>query len=1055
MATETRHSGTLRTDYEADRARLDGFPALTADTDRLLRRLIRASREIPYRDEDGREGTLTPLVENHVLTVLADIRRKRLAGYGESFAGAQGTSRQSHYARKLEHDIRDWAVRLEAYLQGMLSTGGLDSPSTSVVRELLDRLTDTLQTPTDEDNRRYYRMLRTVTAIQENADRYWQQVADSGDTDPAIALLIAHVENYAGIAEAFNRKFATLPELYSREVLHATPREAMPDNAYLVVTPSRDGFTLEAGTAFAADEELAYKTTRKEYISPMRLASAQALYKDRDGLHLQTLDFGNTATAETLFTDGKDMQTGWQIESPMLVLEEGRREVAVRFLLKPGEGLPTDGRQQGFTLQYATAEGWTDALAECELSSNELTFNFIIARDGIAPVPCTTEQHGAETAYPAIRILTTNSPYPAWAEDLAFEEIRIETHVSGIRDFTFLSDLGEADTTQPFAPFGMQAERGAWFIFGNGETGLKPLKEVRLEGTWQKLPETRSKFDELYKDYKDYTDGVVDASAFRIRTEYQKDGQWHKCSGESVPLFAFDGQGHFGQASIGILFPCKEPHTKGDDSERDEYARDKDGFFRATLDSPAIGFGQSAYRRLFAEVMMHNGRCKGKDLWALPQEPPVPLLADVELSYKAETSLPTGSLTPIAQAENREAPPREGLGRLLPIYSTPCRLCLALANATGEQRLRLYFDMTLPQDKLPYYRSGTDAAAPLVWQYWGGTDWTDIAAKDITADETAGLTQSGFVEIDLPGLKERHTDQQGRLWLRAMVTNDVSACLALRGVWTNCIRVVADGGDGTPLPAGTIQDTIEENLCIGNVTQPLPGFGGTPAGTEAQAAAYQTSRFANRHRAVTQRDYEQILLEHYPEADYARCFTLQKKQGVREKPEIRLVVFSRAEDSRYFLSPPWKLREMERTLRQYASSHVNLQVTNPIYEAVAVKCEATLHFGVQDTGKVLDNLTTIVERYFQPWQKDGGFPIPGLIFSAKELCSRLVNHEDLQRVTLLEINGRAYTEDTPDGEDVIKGSEPGSILLPKVEIMLSAPDDGIGGNGIGSDFVVG
>lgn len=78
MATETGHGGTLRTDYETDRARLDGFEALTADTDRLLHRLVRASRTVPYRDADGGEGTPAPLLENHVLTVLADICRKEL-----------------------------------------------------------------------------------------------------------------------------------------------------------------------------------------------------------------------------------------------------------------------------------------------------------------------------------------------------------------------------------------------------------------------------------------------------------------------------------------------------------------------------------------------------------------------------------------------------------------------------------------------------------------------------------------------------------------------------------------------------------------------------------------------------------------------------------------------------------------------------------------------------------------------------------------------------------------------------------------------------------------
>lgn len=246
MATETRHSGTLRTDYEADRARLDGFPALTADTDTLLHRLVRASKDMPYRDADGREGTLTPLVENHVLTVLADIRRKKLSGYGESFAGAQGTAEQNHYARKLERNVEGWAARLEAYLQGTFSTGSTDSPSAAAARELLDRLTDTLQAQGD-NNRRYYRMLRTVTAIRENADRYLSRVEESGDTEPALALLIAYLKNYAGIAEAFNGRFAALPELYRREVLHAAPREATPDNAYLVITTAPSDSPMRGG----------------------------------------------------------------------------------------------------------------------------------------------------------------------------------------------------------------------------------------------------------------------------------------------------------------------------------------------------------------------------------------------------------------------------------------------------------------------------------------------------------------------------------------------------------------------------------------------------------------------------------------------------------------------------------------------------------------------------------------------------------------------------------------------------------------------------------------
>ena len=579
--------------------------------------------------------------------------------------------------------MEGWARRLEAYLNACLPTVGTDSAAAEVARELLDLLKNALQGTADEDNRRYYRMLRIVTTIQENADRYWQRALESGDTEPVIALLLAHLKNYAGIAEAFNRRFASLPELYRREVLHAAPKEAVPDNAYLIVTPTGKGFTLAQGTAFAAGEDLTYKTTQREYISLMRCVGAQAVHKDKSGVHIQKLNIEDTSTAETLFAEDKELRTGWQIESPMLVLEEGRREVEIRFVLDKAE--TGSGTKPGFTVEYATVEGWTDAGARCELSDNGLMFRFIIERDGTAPTPCTQDLHGIATAYPALRILTTNKDYPTWADGLTFREVRITVEVNGIRNFTFLNELGEADTTQPFAPFGMQAEHGAWFIFGNEETGLKPLKEVKLTGKWQKLPETKSGFNNIYQNYPER----VDATSFRVRTEWQKSGKWRPCADSGQALFSFDEQGCFKSACFEFAFAPEAATTRAADGGHYEYSRDKDGFFRVTLDSPIIGFGAAAYRNRFTEVMMHNSRCKEKDMWNLPQEPPVPLLTDVEMKYKAEdkaTAISTTpeekiKLTPIALAAGQEAPPREGLGRLLPLYPASNLMYLAFAGA--------------------------------------------------------------------------------------------------------------------------------------------------------------------------------------------------------------------------------------------------------------------------------------------------------------------------------------------------------------------------------------
>lgn len=1072
MATDDRYGGTFRSDYETDRARLNGFTVLTDNTDRLLHHLIRASRTMPCRDENGREHTLTSLLENHVLTVLADICRKELKGYDGSFANVQGTTAQKEYVRKLEREIRHWMARLDKFLYGSWLESEIGDTSEVVARELRDRLNHVLTEKDDDDSHRYFQMLRTVTSIQNETDNYRQRIENCGDIEPSIALLTAYLRNYAGIAGAFNQRLATLPDIYRRDILHAVPKEATPDNAYIIVNPTdsncstligRSSFTLEKGTTFAAGDGLTYGTTRKEYISPMRCVSAQTIYKDRNGLHLQTFDFENTDTAESLFTGSMKLQTGKQVESPMFILEEGVREVTVLLHLKSSNPSLAEGKKQGFILQYSTVDKWTDIDAECTSSGDYLRFLFTIGQDGAAPEPCAEETHGMVTTYPALRILTSNDGYPVWAEEIEFESITIKVSVSGIHDFTLYNELGEVDTTQPFPPFGTQAERGAWFLFGNREMGMKPLKEVTLRGKWQKVPETRAGFNDIYRDYGI---GTVNASSFRIRTEYQQERQWHPCADGGQELFGFDGNGRMQDADITFRFPHTNILKQTTEDDIYEYARDKDGFFRVTLDCPHTGFGVTAYRNRFTEVMIHNGRCKEKKQLPIPQEPPVPMLADVELEYKAEKQIPMTStggkhrIVTVTFADTSDTPPCEDKEQLLPVLPSDRILCLAFADAVGEQGVRIYTDMALPQDRIPYSIPDTDVTVRLTWQYWNGVEWEKISADNIVAEETAGLTQSGYIEIYFGDtVRAEWQDSNGRIWLRAALTDDDStmpadttACLALRGVWTNCIRVTAQGGDGMPLPAGTILATVEDDGRVGSVMQPMPGFGGMPAETEAQSAACLAARLSNRHRAVTARDYEQILLEHFPEVDFVRCLTLSEKESVKGAAEIRIVTLSRAEDRRYFLSSPWKLKEMERTLRKYAPACVRLRVVNPLYEKVMVRCRATLHCHVRDMDKVKADMTRIAENYLMPWRRNGSLPVPGQTFSVKGLYARMINHEDLKQVSSLEVEcpeGRPVTDDT------IRGTEIWSVLLPSVSVELLSPDDGIGSNGVGEDFIVG
>lgn len=1024
MATNNRHSGTLRTDMEASLARLDDFPVMESDRDRLLHRLVQ-----------GSEGELRSLLENHVLTVLADIRRKRLKGYPDTFTDSQGTAKAARYVKKLRRDIEGWVKRLDTYADRSWRSGYFGS-AVKVASELSARLKAALS---DTDEGDWYRMFRTMSAIQEGIDRYRQQAEESGDTEPSLALPIAYLKNYAGIAEAFNHRLASLPELYLHDILHAEPKSAEPDNAYVVITPTETagGFTLAKDTAFPAGEETVYRTGKDEYISPMRCTQVHAIHLQGETLRKSPLLLnGEAQPADSLFPDGQPVYLGWQIESPMLVLGEGRHEVSIRFRLTADNVLANNLPENAVTLQLSREEGWIEQPYRCSMENTMLCIFFTMEPKDAATIACTEEVHSTATQYPALRILTAQ---PKWASHLQFNHVEIEVKASSIRNFTFNNELGEADLTQAVLPFGIQVEQSSRFLFACEEMAQKPLLEVELKGQWQKLPTTRQAFDKFYAPYG------VKSDDFTISTTYRRQGAWQFCE-ERLPLLEFDSEGNLRDAKALFRFDEAKPAES----------------FRVTLKSPAIGFGTAAYRKMFTEVMIHNSRCKEKERKAMPEEPPVPQLSDLELSYTAIATIPlekqagdASCLSRITALSEQETFPANSMVCAVPFLlplPTAHLLLFAFICAESAKTVRMYIDMVLPPSCIPFGSPQPDKQVGASWELWNGKDWQTLPSESAKVEETNGFTQSGLVEIDLP--QPLYTDRQGLLWLRAALNGNTSACLALRSVWTNCIHVTAMNGDGSPLPAFSLQEEEEADERIESIVQPLPGFGGRTAETETQCAVRQQMRLHNRHRAVTMKDYEELVLEHFPEIDKAQCIALTGENAA--PPEIGIVVFSRTEDSRYFLSPAWKLEEVMRTVSRYTSPFVTVKVVNPQYEKIAVDCKVVLREHIQDGSRVLRQLVVLTQNCIAPWLRTGEIPDSEDSFSYKELHARLANHEALMRLVSLKVDGFSLPDVGIETEDPpFPKKKKWSILLPEINIELLSPEDGIEGAEIGGNFIIG
>lgn len=234
------------------------------------------------------------------------------------------------------------------------------------------------------------------------------------------------------------------------------------------------------------------------------------------------------------------------------------------------------------------------ALDEITDTGRGIHFTFTIGDTAGTLSPCTDKAHGTITEYPCIRILTSKGNYPkAFAGARVFNHIEITIEADGIRRFRLQNELGEIDTTQPFMPMGIAGEKGSWFKFGHEETDCLPLTEVSLHIRWDKLPQTPDGYAGIYRHYEG--NRLTNAS-FRIATSYRTAEDWITCNDSPQPLFREEDGKLMEKGNIRFTF--KEKLANADRSRS----------FRAVLVSPEIGFGMEEYRRLFAEVMIWNGR---------------------------------------------------------------------------------------------------------------------------------------------------------------------------------------------------------------------------------------------------------------------------------------------------------------------------------------------------------------------------------------------------------------------------------------------------------------
>lgn len=699
---------------------------------------------------------------------------------------------------------------------------------------------------------------------------------------------------------------------------------------------------------------------------------------------------------------------------------------------------------------------------------------------------------------------------------LRLRAVEVEVTVDGVRDLVLHNSLGPLDPSRPFQPFGPMPTLESYLVVGSLEAARKKLVSAHLDVEWGDLPRAPGGFRQHYRLYGE----EVTNDAFRVRVAVLRDGRWHPADPGRRPVEPVfetgdEGGGIAREAHIPLrvvegFTPLSATATA---EEFRALSRARQGLFRLSLSPSRATFGHHAYPRLLTEVLSRNARRRRKPE-PIPDPPYTPVMTRISLGYTARATLRPGAAGQDGAGlfhdhpfgwERVGASGAEEAASLMPARpwtegpeghrrTRDGYLLLGLSGSRLAGPLALLFHLRPDATG----QDGTEDEPDPLWFHLEGNRWRPLEPARVLGDGTRGFQGPGIVTLDLPeaGGAAGTVLPPGLRWVAVgMGRRRLSMVSRLLSVTAGAVAVTWQDDDAGArhlergLPPGSITRALSPVAGLGSVTQVGASFGGRPAEDAEAMIARTAERLRHKGRAVSVWDWERLVLDRFPAVWKVKVFPATRMGTAGPAPGCVLVVVvprpapGEEDETPTPRLPSGELARIRSHLHDLASGFAHIQVRNPVYEGVQVRCTVKLAPGSRP-GRCLQELNRSLVELISPWHPGGYGARFGWRIRRKEVEARLREIPWVELVTgfsLLQVTvdegGHHALDDTarppwdPDGAGLppevepreLAARYPWSLAIPfrrhfiettTRDVEIPAEVTGVGELEIGSNFIL-
>lgn len=858
-------------------------------------------------------------------------------------------------------------------------------------------------------------------SMKKEVTELMSQFEQDGNLTPHLTLFVCFLKLLDFSKKAFNNLTKRHLDFYYNEILQIEKNNAKSDKAYVIFELAKKAIqekipngTLLDGDKDANGKKRVYKTNEELIANQAKVVEIKSFLNDIEKRELKMATVANSADGlgdklpensnywwpfgynanetisekKSIYKELPKAKLGFSIASSLFDLKEGDRTITLTIDFEKNstqrlEGISDEIIQNNIKVLCSGEKEWFPGIDLKCIQNNEsqLELSFTLPKDSPAVVKYDQKVHGEkfETDFPVVRLIIEGKEYYSIYEALSeklVKNIDIAVDVKGIKSIQIENDSSTLNSEKPYYPFTAQPIKGSNFYIKCPEMFSKKWLNADITINWKNTPDS---ITDLYNAYviqpnqnisvKEFeglkNSSIVRSDAyFRADTALLEKEVWSEKS-RDIELFKKVENTYKTQFSI---------YNTSNKSETSEA-------IRLTLNQSSL---QDVYPKLYTLALSSDPAARK----SIPNEPYIPFAEDIELNYSARESaysyLDKNSDGEASKSKGVQLYHEDAFGqyekeveirKIVPVHQNGGELYVGL-EAMPQTTVSLLIQM-LEGSENPMVDTFEEKEF-IEWSILSKDTWMDLSDY-MLKNETRRFLESGIVKFTVPkDINTNHTRfTNGLVWIRAKSKRSYDAVCKVQGIYTQAVLATFQNQDNdlahlnNGLEANTIAKLITRVPQVKSVSQPYNSFDGKYKEADTEFYRRVSERLRHKNRAITQWDYEQLVLQEFPEVFKVKCLNHTSEKSYLAPGYVTLMVVPNIKNKNAFdVYQPRVSRASLNKIQNYVNElntmHITAQVINPNYKEAKVETKVKF-FEQYDETFYLKQLDEDIKKYISPW----------------------------------------------------------------------------------------